>query len=117
MALNRECILSVKGNKYVLKFPNVKAIQDIEAMKQVLSRGMYAALIEMRTVSATESLDMIDMESYFSILAPELIKDLKCSFGELDLEDYFELKEIYNEKFWPWYKEILDFLQLKTKKA
>ena len=114
--IDRHLELNVKGNKYTIEFPTVGVFQNIETMKQVLSNGMYSSLMGMHTVSASESLDMVDMESYFTVLAPKLIKDLKCdSFGQLGLEDYLELKEIYNKSFMPWWEQILELLQNKKK--
>jgi hypothetical protein len=114
--LDRQVELNVKGNNYVIEFPNVGLFQNIETMKQVLSKGMYSSLMSMGTVSSSEALDMIDMEAYFSILCPKLIKDLKCdNFGELGLEDYMELKVIYRDNFIPWWSNILELLSPKKK--
>jgi len=114
--IDRTLELNVKGNKYQIAFPNVGTFQNIETMKQVLSKGMYSSLMAMGTISSEESLNMIDIESYLSIMAPKLIKDLKCdSFSELGLEDYLELKRVYKEKFTPWWNSILELLQPKTK--
>lgn len=108
--------LRIKSNSYEISFPNIGQFQTIESLKQVLSKGMYAGLMNTTTVSAFEVLDMVDMESYFSVLCPKLIEDLKCkTFGELGLEDYLELKKIYQESFMPWWNEILDMLSPKKK--
>lgn len=108
--------LNVKGNSYTIDFPNVGQFQRIESMKQVLSNGMYASLMQMPTVASLEALDMYDIEAYLTVLAPQLVKDLKCnSFGELGMQDYLELKAIYKEKFLPWYSDIMDLLQPQTK--
>lgn len=112
--MNRTLELKVKGNSYVVEFPNVGKFQAIESTKQVLSKGMYSSLLSTGTISSIEALDMIDMESYFSILLPQLIKDLKCdNFSLLDLEDYIELKGIYMEQFIPWWNSILSLLNPK----
>ena len=114
--IDRTLELFVKGNKYLLEFPTVGTFQNIEAMKQVLSKGMYGSLMSTGTISAIEALDMVDMEAYLSIMAPKLIKDLKCdNFGDLGLEDYIELKQVYTEKFIPWWNSILELLQPKKK--
>lgn len=107
-------VLRVKGNNYEVKFPNVGQFQDIESLKQVLSKGMYSALMNTNTVSAFEVLDMVDMEAYLTVLTPKLIEDLKCkSFGELGLEDYLELKKVYKESFVPWWNSILELINPK----
>lgn len=110
--LDRNLTLTVKGNSYQIAFPNVGKFQNIEAMKQVVSKGMYSSLLATATISAIEVLDMVDMESCFTVLCPKLIKDFKCdSFGDLDIADYQELKVAYNEQFIPWWNEILKMLR------
>ena len=110
--MDRQIVLLLKGNSYTVEFPNVGKFQQIETMKQVLSRGMYSSLLSMNTVSANEVLDMIDVESYISVLCPQIIKDLKCtSFSELGIEDYLELKKVYEEKFIPWWENIMLLLK------
>lgn len=114
--MDRQLELIVKGNKYITEFPNVGVYQNIETMKQIVSKGMYASLMSVNTQNASSALDMIDMESYLTILFPQLIKDLKCQgFSDLGLEDYMELREIYVEKFIPWWRDILEILQNKKK--
>lgn len=109
-------VLRIKGNSYEIKFPNVGQFQQIESLKQVLSQGMYKELTGMNTISANEVLDMVDMESYLSVLSPKLISDLKCkTFGELGLEDYMELKAVYSDDFIPWWNSILEMLRPQKK--
>ena len=112
--MNRTLELKVKGNTYTIEFPNIGKFQNVESTKQVLSKGMYSSLLSTGTISSVEALDMIDIESYFSILVPSLIKDLKCNtFSELDLEDYIELKKAYLEQFVPWWNDIMGLLNPK----
>lgn len=115
--MNKQIVFAVKGNNYTIKFPNVGQFQSIESIKQVLSRGMYLALVQTNTISANNALDMIDIEAYLSVLCPELIKDLKCDkFSDLGLEDYMELKKAYDEQFVPWWNEILKLISPTVKK-
>jgi len=96
--MEKVIVLRVKSNSYEIEFPNIGKFKAIESLKQVLSQGMYSGLMNTSTISAFEALDMIDMESYLSVLAPKLIEDLKCkSFNELGFEDYLELKKVYKE--------------------
>lgn len=114
IALDRQIEMNVKGNRYIIEFPNVGKFQQIETMKQVLSRGMYSSLLPMNTISSIEVLDMIDIEAYLTVMCPKLIKDLKCdSFSELGLEDYLELKKVYQKEFVPWWNKIIDLLNPK----
>jgi hypothetical protein len=116
MAIEKQIVLQLKGNSYTIEFPNVGKFQSIETMKQVLSRGMYSSIISMNTVSSIEMLDMVDIESYLTVLCPKLIKDLKCnSFSDLGLEDYLELKKVYQATFIPWWNMIIELLNPRKK--
>jgi hypothetical protein len=109
--MEKQISLNVKGISYKIEFPNVGNFQNIETMKQVVSKGMYSSLLTTGTVSAMEVLDMVDMEAYFTVLCPKLIKDLNCeTFGDLDIADYKEIKTIYQKQFVPWWNLILNLL-------
>lgn len=110
--MDRKIVLNVKGNSYTIEFPNVGRFQSVETAKQVISKGMYTSLLSTPTHSAIEVLDMIDMEACFSVLCPNLLKELKCkSFGDLDIADYKELKTVYIDQFLPWWNQILEMLR------
>lgn len=112
--MEKVIVLKVKGNHYEIEFPNVGQFQTIESLKQILSKGMYSALMGTSTESSFEVLDMIDMEAYLTVMAPKMIEDLKCkTFGELGLEDYLELKTAYKDQFLPWWVGILEILNPK----
>lgn len=114
IALERQIEFNVKGNRYIIEFPNVGKFQQIETMKQILSRGMYSSMLPMNTISSIEVLDMIDIEAYLTVLCPDLIKKLNSgSFSELGLEDYLELKQAYQKVFIPWWNKIIDLLNPK----
>lgn len=112
--LERQITFNVKGNSYQIEFPTVGKFQEIETMKQIVSKGMYSSLLSTGTLSSMEVLNMIDIESYLSVLTPKLIKDLKCeSFSDLDIDDFLELKKAYQDQFIPWWNKILDKLSPK----
>jgi hypothetical protein len=106
MEINESLIFTLKGKSYEMTFPRVGEYRTIEAMKQTLSLNMYGSLLRTQMLSSEEALDMIDMEAYFTILCPKLEKDMICSFSELGLVDYLELKKIFKEQFRPWWGSI-----------
>lgn len=114
--MDKNLLLKVKSNTYEIVFPNVGKFQRIESLKQVISNGMYHQLLSTPTISSYEAMDMIDIEAYFTILAPKLVEDMKCeSFSDLGLEDYLELKEVYKEQFVPWWSNIIDLINPQKK--
>lgn len=105
--MKTEVAFQLKGREYVISYPNVGEYYRIEAMKQALGRGFYNALLETKTVSAINALDMIDIQATFAILCPKLIEDLKVNnFEELGVKDFAEIRDIYTETVAPFLNEI-----------
>lgn len=116
--MNKDLIFTVLDNTYKITFPNVGQFQSIESLKQVISRGMYSSLITTNTVSSNNALDMIDIEAYFTVLCPDLIKDLKCDkFSNLGIIDYLVIKESYDKQFIPWWNELIKLISPTTDKS
>lgn len=106
--------LELKGRKFEVEFPNVGKYRSIESLKQNLSMGEYGNMFRSAINTSDEALDMIDMESYFSVLCPSLLEMFKCeSFSQLGLVDYMEVKEAYKSQFVPWWKSIEAILHPK----
>lgn len=107
-----ELKFEVRGNTYTIKVPTVGDMIDVERMKMVLSNGYYNEMMKTSTVSAQESLLMIDIQAHFSVQCPDLIKDIKCDdIRRLSIEDYQELKNIYIKQFLPWWNNWLKLLR------
>jgi len=106
MGLQRSINFKVKENEYSLSFPTVGQVIDIESTKSKLSNGTYGDLVRAGTITAGTALDQIDMFSYFSILCPDLIADLKVSrYQDLDIFDAKELLLVYRKDVLPWVAE------------
>ena len=101
-----------RGKNYSIEFPKVGQYREIDVFKQTLSMGQYGSMFRTMTAQSEESLDMVDMEAYFSVLSPKLIKSLGVeSFSNLDLLTYKELKVEYRKQFIPWWNEIEKMLR------
>lgn len=110
--MERELLFKVKGKTYPISFPNVGKFRKIETMKQIISNGMYGQLLGTGTLSSSQAVDMIDIESYFIVLCPTLMEEIvPKSFEDLDIQDFTELKEAYFEQFVPWWNSILKLLK------
>ena len=102
-----EVKISIKGHEYTVAFPNVGQYYRIEAMKQSLSRGFYNSMVMSPANSAQHALDMIDIEATLVVLCPQLVDDL-------DVRDYKLIRDEYNGKVLPFFKEINDLLSGKS---
>ena len=109
--MNREIKISVKENSYKVSFPNVGQFLNIEALKATLSDGLYGAMQASRTIDSGFALDVVDMEAYFTVLCPDLVKDLNVkSFRELDIVDVIELRTVFVDQMLPFIKQWRDII-------
>lgn len=98
----------VKTNIYKIEDVRVGHFIDLEKVKASLSGGMYGSIFRMGTVASDEALTMIDIEAFFTVFVPKLLKDLQSdSFRDLGFADYNEIKKVYVEKVIPWYNEYV----------
>jgi hypothetical protein len=93
-------------NKYMVEWPTIQQMIDIESMKLMLSKGKYTEMIITGTVWMQRALNYIDLIAYFSILCPGLVKDLKVDIRSLEVSDTHEgLLKAYQNQFLPWWNE------------
>ncbi|MCK9543795.1 MAG: hypothetical protein M0R03_17385 [Novosphingobium sp.] len=109
--MNEVLNFEFKGKVYTIEYPNIGKYRKIDILKQSLSMGQYGNLFRTMTKQSEESLDMIDIEAYMTILCPKLFKDLGIqSFDELNFITYKTLKKSYKEQFIPWWNSIEEML-------
>ena len=92
---------------YIVKFPTVGQLLEIESLKQALSNGNYAIMAASGVKSMALALDIIDSVAYFSVLIPDLKKSLSVSsFMDLDALTAKKLTISYKKDFYKWYEEL-----------
>jgi hypothetical protein len=104
--------ITIKNNRYQVKFPNNGQLIDIQAMKNRLANGQYLNF-EWNAFDPLmkRAKDSIDMLSTFSILIPDLKKDLNVStIVALDIEFENELLRAYRDQFLPWFNQWTEIL-------
>jgi len=118
--LSKTLELEIKKNSYEIKFPNTGNLLDIEELKARLSGGQYNALFG-GTLSSEMSRLLIDTIATFTILLPDLKKDLTVkSYLDLELVDSIELLKVYRDSYLPWYNEwmtLVSGLAAKTEEV
>lgn len=103
---SRTIKITIAPNVYEVKYPNIGQTIDIESRKTALSNGQYGAMIDSNTVSAAKALAFINMASFFSILIPDLQKDLRIdSMLDLNPIEAKPLMDAFNNTFLPWFNE------------
>lgn len=111
--MQRSKVLKIKGNEYMVQIPTIGQLRDIENSKVALT-PYYKELVITNTIMSNWVLDLVDMSAYFSVLCPQLLKDLKAPIEQLDLFDFKELREDYQAQFVPWLNGFITAMQTKT---
>lgn len=105
--MKRSITITIGKNDYQVNYPNVGNQIDIEILKSKIADGNYDMLRFSNNPLFQEQADRIDMIAVFTILIPELKKDLNVkSFFDLKEEESAELMKVYNRDFIPWFIEI-----------
>lgn len=109
--VSNQKLIKFRENDYIVKFPNVGQLMDIENIKMSLTNGKYVEMAVSVLKIHIFQLDMIDAISYFSILCPEMKEHLQIkNWRELDASLAKEITSVYKKQFIPWFKPILDEL-------
>jgi hypothetical protein len=98
----------LEGSSYNIKFPTNRQYLAIQNYKSELS-SHYDTLRFMGAEGAYGEL-LTDCIAHLTVLAPELVKDLKSNILDLSMEEGMRLTEAYSKQFRPWYNECLNFV-------
>jgi len=100
-------------NTYYAKFPTNRQLIDIEALKDAQSNSRYISLIQSQSRLSNYAVDVVDMISYFTVLIPDILKDLpNRDLSQLDAFDSKNLVDAYKEQFMPWYRQWLHLMEI-----
>jgi uncharacterized surface anchored protein len=104
--------LKITGKDYMINYPSIGQILDIESLKSALTNGTYGDLVKMNTRTANEALDIADTIATFSILIPEIKDQLNIkTYTEMDPFVAKKLVTAYKKQFFPWFNEINEELR------
>lgn len=107
----RKKTFKILENTYTVDFPTTGGLMEIEIMKAQLSRGQYSALAENATVNSSYSRFLIDMIATFTVLLPDLKKDMNVkTISELNPLDSKKLLKVYLSDVLPWLNSWFEIL-------
>lgn len=96
---------------YRVEYPNYRQHIQIESLKQRLTNDHYHSMNETRNAISDRVMTMIDCISHFTVLIPELEKDLNVSLLDLSPIDSMPILKCFSNQFWPWFLEWEKYLQ------
>lgn len=101
-------LINIKGVDYIAKFPTVGQMMSIESFKISFTNGKYIDMSMGALNNHILALDYTDCFAYFSILIPELKKDLGIlNWRDVDPFLANELVSVYKGEFLPWYIPLI----------
>lgn len=107
----RKKTFKILENTYTVEFPNTGDLMTIEILKTQLSKGQYSSLSESNTVTGNYSRFLVDMIAVFTVLLPDLKKDMNVkTISELKVEDSKKLLKIYLQEVLPWLNSWFEIL-------
>lgn len=120
--IEREIAITYNDKKFIVKFPNVGQLMDIESLKMALTGGKYGTFAASGIKSMYFVLDMVDAISFFSVMCPRLKnfitqEDVDVDYTQMKPENVKPLVDIYKKDVVPWYNKIMTNLYASTNEA
>ena len=117
--MTRDIKFNHKNNSYPVAFPNAGQWININLQKASLTNGLYGAITRSFTKDGNVTLDMIDMEAFFTVMMPKTFwKDIAVtSLQDLTIEDSLALVNDYNEQIVPFIEGIRKVIDDLVKKG
>lgn len=100
--MDNAIVVKIQGVSYTIPFPKVGQLLAIENEKNRLSSGTYSDYARFDD-SGWIARTIIDAMATFTVLCPQLIKDLNLSWRDLDLTQILPLTKAYTELYVPFY--------------
>ncbi len=103
--------ITVKGKAYLVAFPTVGQLMDIESFKIAYTNGKYVDMSMSTLKIHNFALDTTDAVAYLSVLIPELKVDLGVkNWRDISPILAKELIHTFKKQFIPWFKPLIEDL-------
>ena len=114
--IERSKKITIGKKSFVVEFPNVGQILDIESMKQALTNNRYGIMAKSDIKSMYYALDVVDAVSFLTVVAPEVGKYFNVgNYLSLSPEKVQEFVDVYQKDIYPWYAKTLEELKNPVK--
>ena len=104
--------ITIGEKSFLINFPNVGQIIDMESIKQALTNNRYGAMASSAVVSMYYALDIVDTIAFFKVCVPELTKYYDISnYTVLSNEKMKDLVTVFQKEIKPWYESVMNELK------
>lgn len=106
--IERSKKITIGEKSFIVNFPNVGQMIDIESMKQGLTGNRYGSMASSGIASMYMALDVVDAISFLTVVVPDIAKYYNIQdYTKLSPDKMSEYTKIYKEEILPWYNSIL----------
>lgn len=106
--IERSKKITIGEKSFVVNFPNVGQMIDIESMKQSLTGNRYGSMASSGIASMYMALDVVDTIAFLSVCVPDMAKYYNIQdYATLSADKMNQYVKIYKEELLPWYNKIL----------
>ena len=106
--IERSKKVTIGEKSFVINFPNVGQMIDIESMKQSLTGNRYGSMASSGIASMYMALDVVDTISFLTICVPDIAKYYNIQdYTTLPADKMNQYVKLYKDEILPWYNKIL----------
>lgn len=103
---------NIGKKSFVVEFPNVGQLIDLESLKQALTSNRYGVMAASGVASMYYALDMVDAIAFFQVCVPEVAKYYNIkNYTSLEPEKISDLVKVYQDEIRPWFDNIMNELK------
>lgn len=106
--IERSKKITIGEKSFIVNFPNVGQMIDIESMKQSLTGNRYGSMASSGIASMYMALDVVDAIAFLTVVVPDIAKYYNIQdYMKLSPDKMSEYTKIYKVEILPWYNSIL----------
>ena len=106
--IERSKKITIGEKLFIVNFPNVGQMIDIESMKQSLTGNRYGSMASSGIASMYLALDIVDTIAFLTICVPDIAKYYNITdYSSLSSDKINTYVTVYKEQILPWYNKIL----------
>lgn len=106
--IERSKKITIGEKSFIVNFPNVGQMIDIESMKQSLTGNRYGSMAASGIASMYLALDVADTIAFLTVCVPDVAKYYNIiDYSSLPADKMNVYVNIYKEQILPWYNKIL----------
>lgn len=114
--IERQKKFSIGDKTFIVNFPNVGQLIDLESLKQALTNNRYGVMAASGVASMYYVLDIVDAVAFFQVCVPDVAKYYNVkNYTSLSPENVKDFVDAYQNQIKPWFDKTM--LELKGVKS